>query len=321
MTFLEIRTPSRLHFGLFGWGSDAPRQFGGLGLMVESPGLTIVAKRAERFEAAGPHTDRILQILNDVSARLEAEGLDVPRIRVECRSAPREHAGLGVGTQLSMAVARAMLEFAGGSQPTAQQLARLTQRGRRSGIGIHGFIEGGLIVDGGRGPGSPIPTRLLQVAFPRDWWVLLIVPQESEGVHGTAEIKAFRDLPPLPRAYTDRMCALVLLGVVAGIREHDLATFSEALTEIQEMVGQAFAPAQGGRFATRETERRVGRMRELGLMGVGQSSWGPTIYGFSLADQSRRETLRNQIAAEFNLPPDSVIWTQGSQGGAECRSG
>ena len=39
MTRCRLRTPSRLHFGLFGWGPEARRQFGGVGLMVDDPGL------------------------------------------------------------------------------------------------------------------------------------------------------------------------------------------------------------------------------------------------------------------------------------------
>ena len=39
MSGLHIETPSRLHFGLLGWGHrTAPREFGGVGLMVDRPG-------------------------------------------------------------------------------------------------------------------------------------------------------------------------------------------------------------------------------------------------------------------------------------------
>ena len=50
---LRILTPSRLHFGLLGWGPQAPRQFGGVGLMVERPGLEIVAEALVPPEMGG----------------------------------------------------------------------------------------------------------------------------------------------------------------------------------------------------------------------------------------------------------------------------
>ena len=62
MTRLRINTPSRLHFGLLGWGPQVPRQFGGVGLMLERPGLEIVAETAPTWEADGPLADRALDV-------------------------------------------------------------------------------------------------------------------------------------------------------------------------------------------------------------------------------------------------------------------
>jgi predicted sugar kinase len=45
------------------------------------------------------------------------------------------------------------------------------------------------------------------------------------------------------------------------------------------MTGRWFAPAQGGVFAPGPSEELVRRMAEWGAPGVGQSSWGPAVYG------------------------------------------
>ena len=50
----RLTAPSRLHFGLLAWGPNAPRQFGGVGLMVDHPGLTITTEPATRWTADGP---------------------------------------------------------------------------------------------------------------------------------------------------------------------------------------------------------------------------------------------------------------------------
>ena len=90
--------------------------------------------------------------------------------RLCVRSAPLEHLGLGVGTQLSLAVARAVLKLAGRDGVAPAELARLTGRGCRSGVGLHGFQHGGLIVDGGQKHDTGIPPLVARMPFPNDWF-------------------------------------------------------------------------------------------------------------------------------------------------------
>ena len=69
------------------------------------------------------------------------------------------------------------------------------------------------------------------------------------------------------------------MALLPALAEADLMTFGAALTEIQEVTGRWFAPAQGGTFAPGPSEDLVRRMAEWGASGVGQSSWGPAVYG------------------------------------------
>ncbi len=109
MTRLRIRTPSRLHFGLLGWGPHATRQFGGVGLMIDAPGIELAAEPAPRWTAEGPLAARALQVAERVAGRFIAMGVPIPPARITILRAPEEHVGLGVGTQLSLAVARAVI--------------------------------------------------------------------------------------------------------------------------------------------------------------------------------------------------------------------
>jgi len=61
--------------------------------------------------------------------------------------------------------------------------------------------------------------------------------------------------------------------------EADLAEFGAALSEVQRVTGGWFADAQGGVFAPGQSGALVERLREWGATGVGQSSWGPAVYG------------------------------------------
>src|SRR5690606_17244047 len=142
------RSPSRLHFGLLAFGDRLPRGFGGVGLMVQDPGLCLEVTLAETNSVSGdvpPNIhDRCLKIVAAVQEH-------IPRLSaaVHIQRIPNEHAGLGTGTQLSLCLARALAELAG-VPASVQDLARWTGRGLRSAIGIHGFERGGLLVDGGK---------------------------------------------------------------------------------------------------------------------------------------------------------------------------
>jgi beta-ribofuranosylaminobenzene 5'-phosphate synthase len=316
MSRIQIRTPSRLHFGLLAWGPHSPRQFGGVGLMIEAPRLELSAEPASEWRADGPLARRALHVADRVAGRLAADGNRVPPLHLRIQHAPDEHVGLGVGTQLSLAVARAILALSDLPEPSIDTLSTLTGRGQRSGIGLHGFVHGGLIVDGGRRGPEGSPPLLSRLTFPPDWAILVVQPRRFTGLHGTEELRAFAELPPIADPVTDRLCRLVLLGLLPAVLERDLESFGAALTELQQQVGRCFAPAQGGLYARPELEAIVNELRILGLHGVGQSSWGPTLYAFSDHAPDRRQTILERIRARFDLAGDAVFWTQGSPRGS-----
>src|SRR4051812_20613887 len=120
---VRVRTSSRLHFGLLslagGGGTpwaDPPevgilpaRRFGGVGLMVEHPGIQVRAPPAAAWSAEGPLAERALAFAHrfaDGSREGEA-GRPLPPQRLAVERAAPEHAGLGTGTQLGLAVGRA----------------------------------------------------------------------------------------------------------------------------------------------------------------------------------------------------------------------
>jgi beta-RFAP synthase len=318
MDAVRLTTPSRLHFGLLAWGARAARQFGGVGLLIEHPGLRIVAERAPAWSASGPLAARVQEVARSVHDRLRSSDLlDVDRpLRFQVERAAPAHVGLGTGTQLCLAVARAVALLNGGYDPPTARLATWTGRGKRSGIGLHGHALGGLIVDGGRSEEGWMPPLLAHHRFPDGWSVLVVIPPDAEGLHGHDERTAFATLPAYPDALTDRLSRLVLLDLLPAVAEKNLHRYGLALEEIQQRVGACFAPFQGGRvFAHPMAERMVSWLRSRGLQGVGQSSWGPTLYGFTnspLASPGLVEDFREA----FDLAPDHAFWTTASGTGA-----
>lgn len=317
MSVFRIQAPSRLHFGLLSWGDDAPRRYGGAGLLVDRPGLEIVSQPADAWSATGPMADRALAVAERVAGALAVElGRPVGPFRLEVVRAAPDHAGLGTGTQLSLAAARLAAAQAGRPDLTAPSLAELTGRGKRSGIGLHGFDRGGLIVDGGRRGETGVPPMLARLEFPDNWRALVLVPPVAKGLSGDDEASAFGRLRPPGDALIDRLCRLVLLGLMPAVVERDLAGFGAALTAIQGHVGRAFASVQGGGWVRPDLDLILDRIRAEGLVGVGQSSWGPTLYGFSDAPGPRREAIADRLRDDLAMTEDQVFWTRASRSGA-----
>ena len=110
---------------------------------------------------------------------------------------------------------------------------------------------------------------------------MLILDPSTAGVHGTREVEAFRDLPRFPEAQAAEICRIALMQVLPAVALAEPQGFGAGITRIQNLIGDHFAPHQGGRYAS--ARGRAGARRtppRRACAGYGQSSWGPT--GFAL---------------------------------------
>lgn len=324
---IRVSTPSRLHFGLFALPGAATmawpdrdgsltlpaRSYGGAGLMIEHPGLTVSVEAAAFWSSDGVLADRALAYARTVSAALQ---LDRP-LRVRVTTAVREHLGLGTGTQLGLAVARAVALAAGRRELSAVQLAQLVGRGKRSALGIHGFAQGGFLVEGGKRAGDSIAPLVARLAFPDAWRIVLVIASDVLGDHGAREGAAFRALgaggAELDR--TDALCRLVLLGMLPAIVEADLEAFGEALYDFNRRVGEMFRPWQGDLYAHPRIGALVAALRAQRVRGVGQSSWGPTVFAVVRAEET--EGLCRWLAQRHGCQPNELQVTQARNTGVD----
>jgi beta-RFAP synthase len=285
---LFVEAPARLHFGVLDLRGDLGRSFGGLGAAIPSPSLLIEARRADRLSAEGPDADRAIEF----AERWQAHHGRTGGAHFIIHRAIPSHSGLGSGTQLGLAVARALGELHGVAADPVE-LARSTGRGRRSAIGTWTFARGGFIVEGGRRPGSEaIAPLLARFAIPPSWRCVVAVPSGGRGLSGEAEAQAFEKLPPPPQKEVERVAHLVLMQLLPALVEADLPSFGDALSQVQRITGAWFAAQQGGVFAPGPTERLVEDMASWGALGVGQSSWGPAAYGLVESDAKATELAR-----------------------------
>jgi beta-ribofuranosylaminobenzene 5'-phosphate synthase len=271
-----VEAPARLHFGVLDLRGSLGRRFGGLGAAIPTPSLLVeVAPTREGVTAEGPDAERAAGFARRY---LERKGLPGGARVVVHRPIPT-HSGLGSGTQLGLSVARALAELHGVSaEPT--ELARAVSRGRRSAIGTWAFALGGFIVEGGRRPGDDGVAPLIgRYEVPEGWRCVVAIPPGSPGLSGEAEAAAFAQLPPPPQGEVERVSHLVLMQLLPALVQGDIGSFGEALSEVQRITGAWFAPQQGGIFAPGPGATLIRRLAEWGAVGVGQSSWGPAVYG------------------------------------------
>lgn len=295
---IRVAAPSRLHFGLlsFPGGESWPnrdgaavvsaRRFGGAGLMIQAPGVAVAVTGAECWSAEGPLAERALHYARRMAAALP----DLRPHRVHVEYAAPEHAGYGTGTQLGLAVAKALAVASGRADLNAAKLARLVGRGERSGLGVHGFAHGGFLVDGGKVTADGVAPLVARVAFPEAWRVLLVEVPGAAGLHGSREQESFAHIKAT--AATDTLCRLVLLGLLPALVERDERAFGEALYDFNARAGEGFAPMQGGVHAAGLTAELVAFLRRQGARGVGQSSWGPTVFAVTADGDTAQGWIR-----------------------------
>jgi beta-ribofuranosylaminobenzene 5'-phosphate synthase len=282
---VSVNVPARLHFGFVDLNGGLGRRFGSLGVALEAPSTRVVVTRAPHLEVLGADAQRARRYLAAVVAHF---GLD-DRLRLSVESTIPAHVGLGSGTQLALSVGMAVAGFFG-LDVDVWDIARLLDRGARSSVGIATFAAGGVVLDGGRGADTEAPPILSRFDFPEAWRILLILDRGQTGLHGQAEREAFRRLPPFPAEAAGQLCRLVLMAALPALAERDIARFGSAVSEMQRVMGDYFAPAQGGRFLSRQVAEALAWLEASGASGVGQSSWGPT--GFALiGSQAEGERL------------------------------
>jgi beta-ribofuranosylaminobenzene 5'-phosphate synthase len=280
---IRVEAPARLHLGMLAVAGDGERRFGGLGVSVSRPAVVVEARPADELSAEGADAERALMFAQRCHEALGLAG--GAHLRVVEAIPP--HVGLGSGTKLALAVAQALAALEERSVD-APALAQAAGRAARSAVGMWTFALGGLVVEGGvqRGVDRPAPL-LAHHPVPEEWRCVLVVPAAEPGLSGIAENEAFQQLTPSAERSAS-IAQLVLTALLPALVERDLEEFGAALTRVQELVGDAFATVQGGRFHPRAGAVVEALLRN-GAAGAGQSSWGPAVYGVVGSEAAGRE--------------------------------
>jgi beta-RFAP synthase len=309
-----ITAPSRLHFGLFGLGGSL-RAYGGVGAMVRQPETRIEISPAEQFTCSGEHAQRAREfaqlwfahqtrlagVTPSANTLAPAGFQDCQRLdELPCRlqiTAPKQHVGLGVGTQLALAVASSLTAHFQQTLPAIAELALSMKRGGRSAVGSYGFAMGGMIVDGGRSPDAAFAELSARFAIPESWRFILIRPDVDHDLFGRVERRVFDRLAPLDDKLGQQLVEVCQQGLVPAITTQDFGLFTDSLTRFNFLSGSIFAEVQGGAYHGPTITQLIENLQQAGLKGVGQSSWGPTLFAMASTPAEAEEV--QQVAASL----------------------
>jgi beta-ribofuranosylaminobenzene 5'-phosphate synthase len=285
-----VKTPARLHLGLIDLNGDLGRVFGGLGVGIDRPNVILEAQRSERLAVAGDNTALVKTLAKRF---LETYNIKA-NASINVKQAIPEHAGLGSGTQLALAVATALAKLFN-VNASIQELAKTMGRGQRTSVGTTIFEQGGFVVDGGKNVGrESFPTAIFRQPFPSDWVFVVAIPKVKKGLAKDEETAAFAGLSPMPAEDAGKICRLTIMKLLPSLIERDINSFGEALTQIQKVIGDYFAEAQGGTYASVTATEGIALLQKLGAYGAGQSSWGPAFYGLTQKDEAKEIQLKIQ---------------------------
>jgi beta-ribofuranosylaminobenzene 5'-phosphate synthase len=330
---LIIKTPSRLHLTLIDLNGSLGRIDGGVGLTLEKPGLVLEMGRnsggiSVEFQnhqnlpvkVRADYEDKIKTSARRMMDYLELDG----GYSFTVRETYPSHSGLGSGTQISLATGKLISEL-DHYHLTASQIASIVGRGGTSGIGVVSFDKGGFIIDGGHpqdekpqflpssaSKASP-PPILARYDFPRDWKVILVIPNVMKNVSGEKEVNIFQEYCPIPVDEVQRLSHLLLMKMMPAVLEKDLDGFGEAVNSIQNI---------GFKKVENQLQKPVigeimQLLRDAGAPGVGMSSFGPTIYAVT-------DNAQDIVSAAGDALEDiggNIIETRAQNNGAVVGSG
>lgn len=304
-----ISAPSRLHFGLLSTAANpGGLKYGGAGVMIAAPRTVVRFDPSDSWKIVGPGADRVRAVLT----RANEAGLTERPATITIESRPPSHVGFGSGTQLAMSTAAGLLRLAGAVEHDVSRIAELAGRGLRSAIGAHGFLQGGFLWELGKSSDEALSPLSGSVRLPESWRVVLCRPREAIGRSGRDEHEAMQAVG-LQAARRVQLAKLLEYELAPAAAADDLVRFGNALRAYGRASGEMFAGVQGGAFASPRLSRLADEMERAGLHGVGQSSWGPVMFGFCASEQIAQACCR---ALRRNLAGTCVTTTSIDNSGA-----
>jgi beta-ribofuranosylaminobenzene 5'-phosphate synthase len=281
---VRVDVGSRLHFGFQNLSLRHERLYGGVGVALESPAVVLEAEPADEILCERP-------LFADYAER-SCAALDVDGVELDVVETLPRHVGLGSGTQAALATLVAVAR-AHGHSPSVRERAPTLNRGGRSGIGVATFEAGGFVVDAGhpteRFTTAPpeagewtVPAVTAHHDVPSSWRFLVVLPESGSGRSGEGEDESMRTVVEnADPSIADSLAALLIRRLLPAVAEGRLEAFGDAVGAFGRLNGAWYADEQGGVYRP-PAGRIIDVLSDVpAVRGVGQSSWGPAVYGIT----------------------------------------
>ncbi len=322
MATATVSAGARLHVGFQNLSLARERLYGGIGVALAEPRVTVTAEPAEVVATDDPLVREYAQRAVDV--------LEVPGVSIALEESLPRHVGLGSGTQVALAVLAATARVYG-LEPRVREHAPAMGRGGRSGIGVATFESGGFVVDAGhpttRFTTEPpaegdwtVPPVVARHDLPAEWRFLTVVPDADPGRSGDDEDASMRAVVErADPAIADEIAGVVTRKLLPAAAAGRLEAFGEAIAEIGRKNGAWYADAQGGVFRPPAGELVEALEDCPVLSGIGQSSWGPVVYGVTDIDHADEARAAAEDALAHRGLEGQIILAEPAEDGARTR--
>jgi beta-ribofuranosylaminobenzene 5'-phosphate synthase len=304
----------RLHVTLINMGNGGYRTNGGVGFAIGYPITSVEFKRSTHFQISDKRKNALSSSsearLSDAINRLcDLHGLK-SGISVKVTGDSQPHFGFGTGTSLRLACIEALF-ILNGIPYTPNLIISSSGRGGTSGIGVHTYFNGGLVLDLGK-PGRllehlpsnqqednlSIPLLLKHSPMP-EWKIGICIPAGVNSISESQERSFFKRVCPISEKEVHETLYHVIFGLQAAVAESDFSTFCNAISAIQKCRWKHEEREQYGPHLRSIEEK----LYKSGASAVGMSSMGPTLYFFA-------PDIENVLGrAHLALPECNIIAT------------
>lgn len=290
-TAVKVSAGFRAHLGFYRF-LDPPYAYGSLGVALDKPSFQLIMSLSDsdKVDVIGP-TDESRQVVKEVIMRL------APGFRGEIRidGLVMHHVGLGTRTRLILATLRALAELGFLKHPL-QKYASDLGVGYVSTVGIYTFLYGGLVIDSGKLINSGENTEpIFTSPLPQSWRILLALPTKPRGLTEREEAGIMK----FPTRYSKQMELYeAVTKLMSSVKLRDFEGFVNSVEKIQKHTGTYFSEFQGGQYCCEESDMISKVIAEAGARGIGQSSWGPLVYGF-LPNPGKCEEIKEKVVGRI----------------------
>lgn len=275
--------------------------------MLDWPTTEVVASSAAEDDIVA--LDRLdLEARQDLSASLTRlrDVYPFPPTRLEIRRFTQQHIGLGSKTTMLLAAISAVAG-AHNLRISPKAARDISGRGGVSGIGLHGFYSGGLLVDAGHsqdmephrpsGESRPpqTPLLMLRARIPPVWLFFLILPKGRTYAGGSESDLFSRYQPSEPDEALEAL-ALLYHGIIPGFLTSDVLLLRRSLLAFQRTGFKSYELKN----QHPEVPQTLEALQGLDHCAVGMSSVGPLLYLATTLPRKRIEPAISDICAAKN---------------------